>query len=434
MGFQEELDALAARYQGQAFDPFENTQSAQVNQPMPMSPAPQGVDGILDQLANLLSPSLSPEGQGRYQESLARPYGQTFQEEGGLGVFNQFMDNNPVPGPMDILKGLGTFIGGESLMGSQQAQAQAPRPSDRSKPLLPSQQEPTLREADPIAQIEQALYSLNGGDLGGEGRGFSKGAAGSSDIAADRYRSVIRDAAVQEAGQGSPLTDEERIGRKMEDVMIGTPRDPGLIGGVSGQDPEVKMQLINSVREITGLDPRKAEDLVDNAEGMSGAEMLGMLGTAAATYGAYKLTKGRAKPKLKTSAGSFPKGPRTGTTKAPSADDLVAKMRGQKATPEVGAFKTGSANKAGGYQGTREVGMPERGFQTRGGSSSQAPDARAIRAERQKANAPKQKALPAGEVPKRLEYLIDKMEKKKLTPEELDDLRDMYKGVFKQKK
>lgn len=401
MGFQEELDALAARYQGQPFDPFENTQSAQVNQPMPMSQAPQ--DDLISQIMSIFSPELSSEGQGRYQESLARPYGQTFQEEGGLGVFNQFMDNNPLPTPMDALKGLGTLIGGQSLMG-QQAPTQ-PQSTPSSTTRLPIEQ--SLREADPIAQIQQALYSPTGGDLGGEGRGFSKGAAGSSDIAADRYRNVIRDAAMQNAGQGAPLTDKERIGRKMEDMIIGGGKNPGLIGSVAGQDPEIMTQLVNSVREITGLGPKEAQELVDQSDGMSGGEMLGMLVAGGATIlGGKKLAKGLASRK----AGKFKSVP---GGKAP------------KAKGEMGAFKTGSANKAGGYQGTREVGFPEKGFQMKEGSSSKAPSGAEIRAAKRKAS-----SVPT-EAPKRLEYL---MEKKKLTPEELADLKDMFKGVFKQKK
>lgn len=507
MGFQEELDALAARYQGQAFDPFEDTQSAQVNQPMPMSQAPQGSNlpewlaPLIQSMSGAVGPSAGILSQFTQQpdEYQNQPLSEVYPKSGLMGVGGEMMNRldantDPISQLTDYLMGQG-----KEIMFGRGDQASSPRSPVQSSPSQQAQAEPTLREADPIAQIS-AMLAAQGAPVRGDAqvvnsRGSFSRSNPISDSIQNANREAARELATRQAGQGAPLTDEERQGRKMEDVLIGTPRDPGLMGGIASQDQEVMTQLVNSVREINGLGPVEAQAVVDEAVSSAGGDLLkaGLVlgGTyLGAKYGGKIVNKalGRDLPKMKTSAGSFPKGPRTGATKGPNADDLVAKMRGNKAKPEVGSFKTGSDNKAGGYQGTREVGMPERGFQMKGGSSSQAPDGRAVRAEVQKANAPKQKGLPDNSPKERLRletgetFPITKAErgfilgkgklsttekaelKKKfiqeieqrsksqkglpapeakkligLDPEslrkmEIEDLRDMFKGVFKQKK
>ncbi len=330
MGFQEELDALAQQYQGQPRDPqidqiynYVNQSQAPQGSNLPewLAPLMQSMSGAVGPAAGILSQFTQQPDE--YQN---QPLSEVYPKSGLMGVGGEMM--NRLQANTDPISQLTDYIMGQGkeVMFGQDEQAQG---SQQSFPQLP-QQEQSLREADPIAQIQQALYSLNGGDLGGEGRGFSKGAAGSSDIAAERYRNVIRDAATQEAGQGAPLTDKERKDRKLEDVMIGTPRDPGLIGGIASQDQEVMTQLVNSVRELYGLSPQEAEDLIKKDGGAGWQEVIGGLGALGLAIVGGKLVrrgKGAALPKMKTSAGSFPKGPRTGVKKAPSADDLVAKMR-----------------------------------------------------------------------------------------------------------
>lgn len=501
MGFQEELDALAQQYQGQPRDPQIDQIYNYVNQ----SQAPQGSNlpewlaPLMQSMSGAVGPSAGILSQFTQQpdEYQNQPLSEVYPKSGLMGVGGEMM--NRLQANTDPISQLTDYLmsqGKEVMFGQgEQSQAQGPQ---QSFPQLP-QQEPTLREADPIAQIS-AMLAAQGQPVVGDAqvvnsRGSFSRSNPISDSIQNANREAARELATRQAGQGSPLTDEERQGRKLEDVLIGTPRDPGLMGGIASQDQEVMTQLVNSVREINGLGPVEAQAVVDEAVSSAGGDLLkaGLVlgGTyLGAKYGGKIVNKalGRDLPKMKTSAGSFPKGPRTGTKKAPSGDDLVAKMRGNKVKPETGSFKTGSDNKAGGYQGTREVGAPERGFQMKGGSSSKAPDGRAVRAEVQKANAPKQKGLPDNSPKERLRletgetFPITKAErgfilgkgklsttekaelKKKfiqeieqrsksqkglpapeakkligLDPEslrkmEIEDLRDMFKGVFKQKK